>query len=81
MLPPLLMLAGSAMVVAEYVSDECVHRGNDFGMVGDTREQVKLWRADFQHRMLALGASPIGASMPLRRVADALLAHIHLLTG
>ncbi len=57
------------------------HRANDFGAVGDTREQLKLWRADFQHRMLALGASPIDASMPLHRVADALLAHIHVAPG
>lgn len=50
-------------------------RGNDFGAVGDTGEQVRLWRADFQRRMLTLGATPIDASMPVPHVVDLLLAH------
>lgn len=50
-------------------------RGNDFGAVGGTGEQARLWRADFQRRMLTPGATPIDASMPVARVVDLLLAH------
>lgn len=55
-------------------------RENDFGLVGDTREQVKRWRAGFQKRMLELGAIPIDATAPLPVVVDALLTQASFAT-
>lgn len=49
-------------------------RDNDFGRVGDSLEQLRRWLPGYQERLLASGAMPIDAAMPLERVADAILA-------
>ncbi len=49
-------------------------RDNDFGRIGDTREQLRHWLPGYQARMRAFGAIPVDARQSLDRVVDAILA-------
>lgn len=49
-------------------------RDNDFGRSPDERALLREWLPGFHAACLARGAVPVDASLPLERVADAILA-------
>jgi adenylate kinase family enzyme len=51
-------------------------RDNDWGRVGDTREDLCRRRSGLQDRLLAAGAIAVDATQPLDQVVDAILAHV-----
>jgi|SRR5579872_1290245 len=50
-------------------------RDNEWGRIGDTREDLRRRRQPYQDRLRAHGAIVIDASQPLDQVVDAILAH------
>jgi hypothetical protein len=49
-------------------------RENDWGRIGDTREQGRRWLPGYQDRMRASGAIRVDARQPLGQVVDAILS-------
>ncbi|HTW03351.1 MAG TPA: hypothetical protein VMF87_23815 [Streptosporangiaceae bacterium] len=49
-------------------------RDNEWGRIGDTREDLRRRRPLLQERLLAAGAIPIDATQPLDQVVDAILS-------
>jgi hypothetical protein len=47
---------------------------NDWGRIGDTREQLRRFLSGYQARLRAFGVIPIDARQPLDQVADAILS-------
>jgi hypothetical protein len=45
---------------------------NDWGRIGDTRENLRRKRPELQARLCASGAIPIDAALPLDQVVDAI---------
>jgi adenylate kinase family enzyme len=50
-------------------------RDNEWGRIGDTREDLRRRREEYQDRLRAHGAIVIDASQPLDQVVDAILSH------
>jgi hypothetical protein len=49
-------------------------RENDWGRIGDTREQGRRWLPGYQDLMRASGAIRVDARQPLGQVVDAILS-------
>jgi gluconate kinase len=50
-------------------------RDNEWGRIGDTREDLRRRRSGLQDRLRAAGAIPLDATQPLDQVVDAILVH------
>ena len=50
-------------------------RDNEWGRIGDTREDLRRRRSALQDRLRAAGAIPIDATQPIDDVVDAILSH------
>ena len=53
-------------------------RDNDFGAVGDTRDQLIRWLPGYQERLRAIGADVIDATGPLDAVVEAVESRLRV---